>query len=204
MIRLSHKRCVYQIVVWVNLLTMSRSDRRVRRTRNLLATALLDLAGERPFQAITIREITERADVGYATFFRHYPSKEALLLDVLSGIVDDLADLLQPIADEGRLEEAGAELFTYVAEHAQHLRVLLAAQRGTSSEADVRKSVRERVMASPGFRTRQDLPPELAAHHLATASLELINWWLENEMPYGPDRMGRIYAQLVVQPIRNG
>ena len=180
------------------------TDRRVRRTRAALGQALLDLATERPFERLTVRELVDRADVGYATFFRHYASKEALLLDVFGGIVGELADLLQPTTEEGRLEEAGRQLFDYVARHEARLRLLFAAQRGTAVEREVRAAVEARVLASPGFRPPADVPADLAAHHLAVASLALVAWWLEHGMPHPPERMGQIYARLVVGPVGGG
>jgi AcrR family transcriptional regulator len=178
-------------------------DRRVRRTRTALAEALLDLVATTPFERLTVREIADRADVGYATFFRHYASKEALLLAVFGGIVGDLADLLQPTAREGRLEEAGRQLFEYVAAHEARLRVLFAAQRGTAVEHEVRAAVEARVLTSRGFRPPADVPADLVAHHVATASLALVAWWLDHGMPIDPVRMGRIYARFVVGPARD-
>jgi len=180
---------------------MPNIDRRVRRTRTALAHARLALAGERPFAALTIRQITDRADVGYATFFRHYRSKEALLLDVLGEIVGELADLLQPTAEEGRHEDAGRDLFAYAAAHAAALRVLFDAQRGGALELELRTAVQERVLASAAFRPPPEVPAELAAHQLAVGALALVGWWLERGMPYPPARMGRIYARLVARPI---
>jgi AcrR family transcriptional regulator len=177
-------------------------DRRVRRTRAALAEALIDLAAASAFDRLTVREIAERADVGYATFFRHYPNKEALLLDVFGGIVAELADRLQPTADEGRLEEAGRALFDYVAARPARLRVLFAAMRGTSVEPEVRAAVEARVRSSRAFRPPPGVPADLAAHHLAVASLALVAWWIEHDMPYSPARMGEIYARLVVGPTR--
>jgi AcrR family transcriptional regulator len=177
-------------------------DRRVRRTRTALTEALLDLVATTPFERLTVREIADRADVGYATFFRHYASKEALLLAVFGGIVGDLADLLQPTAREGRLEEAGRQLFEYVAAHEARLRVLFTAQRGTTVEREVRAAVEARVLSSRGFRPPPDVPADLAAHHLATASLALVAWWLDHDMPIDPARMGRIYTRFVVGPAR--
>lgn len=179
---------------------MADIDRRVKRTRAALARALLSLAAERPFAEITIRAITERADIGYATFFRHYANKQTLLLDVLGGIVSDLADLLQPTAAAGRLDDAGQQLFTYVAAHAPQLRVLVAARRGSTLEHELRSAVQQRVLASPEFRPPDGVPADLAAHHLAAASLALVAWWLEHDMPYDVERMGRVFARLVVAP----
>ena len=161
------------------------SDRRVRRTRAALGQALLDLAAERPFEGLTVRELVDRADVGYATFFRHYASKEALLLDVFGGIVGELAELLQPTAEQGRLEEAGRQLFDYVAQHEARLRLLFAAQRGTAVEREVRAAVEARILASRAFRPLADVPVDVAAHHLAAASLALGAWGRAGHLPYG-------------------
>ena len=58
---------------------MAMLDRRVKRTQRLLAEALISLTLEKGYDAVSIRDITERADVAYATFFRHHEDKEALL-----------------------------------------------------------------------------------------------------------------------------
>ena len=179
---------------------MAVLDRRVRRTREALARALLQLAAERPLAEVTIRALTSRAAGGYATFFRHYQTKEELLLDVLGGIVGELADLLQPNAGAGRLEDAGRQLFDYVASHAPALRVLFDAQRTGTLERDLRAAVCARVLASPTFRPPPELPADLAAHHLAAASLALVGWWLDRDMPYPPRVMASAYARLVIAP----
>ena len=57
-------------------------DARLLKTRAALLGTLLQLLTERSFDQVTIREITKAAGIGYATFFRHYPDKEALLHDL--------------------------------------------------------------------------------------------------------------------------
>lgn len=54
-------------------------DPRVKRTRQLLERAFLDVAAEKGFQAISVQDITERAGVNRATFYAHFPDKYALL-----------------------------------------------------------------------------------------------------------------------------
>jgi AcrR family transcriptional regulator len=139
------------------------ADRRVRRTRGALARALLQLASEKPYPEVTIREVCDRADVAYATFFRHYPSKEGLVLQVVSEVVEDMARLLEPVADAGRLAEAGRRLFRYVAEHRSELSVLFAAARVSTIDLDLRNEVVARILESPGFRPPRGVPRELAA-----------------------------------------
>ena len=73
---------------------MQTQDRRVKRTQKLLAKALIELTLEKGYEAVTIREITQRADVAYTTFFRNYHDKDALLHDVLDVVLEDLVALL--------------------------------------------------------------------------------------------------------------
>lgn len=59
--------------------SVGRRDRKRRATKEALTLAALDLFEEHGFSATTIDDITERADVARRTFFRHFPSKEAVL-----------------------------------------------------------------------------------------------------------------------------
>ena len=61
-------------------------NRRKKSTEFLLecmADALLALMKEKAYNKITIREITEKAGVGRATYFRHVKNKEGLIVDKL-------------------------------------------------------------------------------------------------------------------------
>ena len=56
-----------------------RVDPRVKRTRQLLEWSFLELLEEKAYQAITVRDITDRATVNRATFYAHFEGKQALL-----------------------------------------------------------------------------------------------------------------------------
>lgn len=67
-----------------------REDRRVHRTRRLLREALTALILERGYDAVTVEEIAQRADVGRTTFYLHYRDKEDLLLESIDATINDL------------------------------------------------------------------------------------------------------------------
>ncbi len=56
-----------------------RLDPRIKRTRQLLQQALMELMAEKSFQAITVQDIAERATVNRVTFYAHFEDKYALL-----------------------------------------------------------------------------------------------------------------------------
>jgi AcrR family transcriptional regulator len=55
------------------------TDRRIRRTREALYSALLSLIVRKGYDATTIADILEEADVGRSTFYLHFSGKDALL-----------------------------------------------------------------------------------------------------------------------------
>ena len=54
-------------------------DPRIKRTRQLLQRALMELMREKSFQSITVQNIAERATVNRVTFYAHFEDKYALL-----------------------------------------------------------------------------------------------------------------------------
>src|SRR5215813_6149208 len=57
----------------------TKLDPRVKRTRNLLLRAFKELLAEKDFAALTVQDITERAEVNRATFYAHFEDKFALM-----------------------------------------------------------------------------------------------------------------------------
>jgi len=182
--------------------TERRPDLRVQRTRRRLGRAMIELTLERGYDAVTIRDLTDRADIGYATFFRHYPDKEALLRDLLEEVLDGLMERLEPVSADDDPARTGALVFHHAKAHAPLYRVLLASQRsvdllGRALEVGVGGVYRS-------FTDREDsiIPLEVAAQHIIRSFMVLIEWWLANDMPYPPETMGRIFQALIMDPTR--
>lgn len=65
------------------------TDPRIRRTRGYIQGAFRELLNEKGFKSITVREITERAEVNRATFYAHYADKYDLLNITLEAIFQE-------------------------------------------------------------------------------------------------------------------
>jgi len=59
--------------------TRDTTDPRIRRSRNMLMEALAKLLTKKEFDDISIQEIAAEATLNRATFYLHYPDKDALL-----------------------------------------------------------------------------------------------------------------------------
>src|SRR4051812_1284310 len=89
-------------------------DPRVARTTHALGQALIELVQERDFDAITVRDILERAGVGRSAFYAHYRNKE----DVLHSSYERLFAGLEPLLDR---PSAGADRLFPVTEFLEHI-----------------------------------------------------------------------------------
>ncbi|WP_406691602.1 TetR/AcrR family transcriptional regulator [Saccharopolyspora sp. ID03-671] len=107
--------------------TPRREDRRTRRTRTALQTALVDLALERGYAPLTVEEIAERADVGRATFYTHYSDKDELFDAVVRTLLGELAERTQPALDtaEGFNGRPVRALFEHAEERSEVYRLIL-------------------------------------------------------------------------------
>jgi AcrR family transcriptional regulator len=179
---------------------MDKQDRRVKRTQNLLAKALIALTLEKGYDAITIRDITQRADVGYATFFRHYHDKDELLQDVLEVVLEELMHVFFASSYQGDPAVDGLLLFRYVQQHSEVIRVLLSSRGSSSLIQRIIEAVTQDVLSRQALIEDGIVPTEIAAYHLITSSITLVQWWLEHDMPYTTEHMGEIYQELIIRP----
>jgi AcrR family transcriptional regulator len=185
---------------------MNEADRRVKRTRRSLGEALVALAKEKEYDEITIQEITDRADVGYRTFFRHYDDKDALLLDVLQATMDEVHQLLTrpTAADLASPEfmtmpaENGRIIFQHVRENNELYRLLL--KSGPVAMGPVQAIACRQIQGSFAVIPDSPIPQEIVANHVVSAVFSLIRWWLDNDMPYRPKEMGEYMARLIMLP----
>jgi AcrR family transcriptional regulator len=182
-------------------------DRRIRKTRQALAAALIDLTSERSYASIQVRDITDRADVGYATFYRHYDSKDDLMLAVFEAITAELETSAasaagSPAGEPGEdyFGQEGWLLFSHVEKHAGLYRSILQSHDFVGM---LKKLLARRVEGHIRRHAAEldDLafPVDVAANHMVAGLIGLIEWWLEKDMILPVDEMARIYERLIVQ-----
>lgn len=84
-------------------------DGRVRRSRDRVLTTAFELLGESGVGGFSVDEVARRSGVAKTTIYRHWPTREALVIDACSRISDE-----QEVPDTGALEGDLAAILTNV------------------------------------------------------------------------------------------
>lgn len=174
------------------------TDSRVVQTRQALRQALLTLLKSKPLEQITIREVAATAGVGYNTFFRHHTSKEELLNDVAADEIKQLLELSVTTLDAADTKAASLALCQYVADRDALWSTLLT---GGAANTLRNEFIHRSLEVAAAQKKRSDLiPSDLGAKMVASGTLELLAWWLEQKERIPIEKLAAIYDQVVVTP----
>lgn len=69
-------------------------DRRIRKSKKSIKSALIDLLAEKDISQITIKELAEKADVNRNTFYGHYDTTYDVISDIENDIVADINGII--------------------------------------------------------------------------------------------------------------
>ncbi|MET0389636.1 MAG: TetR/AcrR family transcriptional regulator [Polyangiales bacterium] len=180
-----------------------KKDARAVRTREALRNALLSLLDDKPFEHITVRDITALAGAGYATFFRHYPDKGALLDDLAAAGIRELLERALPILEAEDTRASCLALCGYVDEHRQLWAALLTGGAASTLREEFVRQARVVASSYAGRQTRRDgwLPNDLAVVFGVSGVLELLGWWLQHRGHLTLPQIADIVDRLVIAPI---
>ncbi len=161
-----------------------------------MGDAIVSLVLERGFENLTVTALRERANVGRATFYRHYKTLDELLIDTLRNTMRELAERLRQ--EESMYAETVA-LFRFVQENQDRFRVIIALPdvhpiRDMLKEAAV-KVVIERWEA----RSTSPVPMNVSVNHLVESSYVFLRWHLNNINDHTPEQAADFYFDLIIR-----
>src|SRR5258706_9745414 len=176
-------------------------DRRSARTQRSLSQALVELVKEKRFDDITVQEVIDRADVGRSTFYSHFRDKEDLFQKDWERFLDGFAQHID-------WEKAGAGrfvpvvyLFSHLQEYQTFYKGLVRSQKKDavfkSGLSYLSQKIETSLNAQFKSRSRTAPPTPILANYLASGLFALLQWWLDHDMPYPPERMDEVFHELV-------
>ena len=161
-------------------------DRRVKKSRAAIYQAFLSLLHRKSYEAITVQEIIDLADVGRSTFYSHFETKEALL-----------EELCQELFQHTFLERPdGKDLFeatTHIFYHFRKNQDRIAINRlKIELEHYLFPLIKEK-----GLMNKARLPQDFLKNHVTATFVETVSWWLQQRNPIDEATISQYFLDLM-------
>jgi AcrR family transcriptional regulator len=185
-----------------------KADRRVQRTQQLIRGALRSLLEEKGFEALTVQQIIDKANVGRATFYAHFDSKDDLLA---SGFEDLRASLKARqrealsrwTSTEDRVFAFSHEMFAHANEYRDVFRGMVGKQSGATIQRLLHKLLVDLVRDDVKTTVRRDQEvTEALAQFIACGLFGLLIWWLNGNMRLSVADINALFRKLAIPALK--
>ena len=174
-------------------------DRRQRKTREAIFRAFTELLSEKDYAQITVGEITELADVGRATFYSHFETKDFLLKELCEELFCHIFDSMNGEKNKHRhiFEcDAPASAFLHLFQHLQkNDNNILGLLSCPNNELFLRYFKAEFCTLIENqidlfiSEKNKNLPESFIINHVSSVFVETVRWWADNGMKETPEKI---------------
>ena len=180
-------------------------DRRIPRTKAMLQHALTSLILKKGYDAITIQDICDEANVGRSTFYAHYTSKDDLKRSGFERLRKELVDRQREAqATPGDISDRSLgfslTMFEHARDHIDLYRALVGGRGGAVSLGQIRQIlsdlVRNEFTAIAGKNSVDTVPRELVVQYVVGAFMAVMTWWLDGGAKLPPKRIDAMFRRL--------
>jgi AcrR family transcriptional regulator len=158
------------------------------------------------YDDITVQDILDRANIGRSTFYEHYWDKVDLLTSEIARVIDVLDQRLATSPQQTATILPSLALFQHVREQQRLFQALLRSQGIQIVVQAFQDLLRKRVVQRLREERKKEVPDDLlaaVASYVAGAFMTLMQWWLETEMAWSPERMDALFRDLVPLGVGN-
>ncbi|HEX2777430.1 MAG TPA: TetR/AcrR family transcriptional regulator [Candidatus Acidoferrales bacterium] len=178
-----------------------KTDRRVRRTRDALGDALVQLMHERPFDEIKVQHVLDRAGVGRSTFYTHFRDKDDLFVSDVDEFFAGMSTLLSRRREVSDRVAPVLEMFAHLAEMRKFYDALVASGKIHDlmqlAQGHFARGIERRLSELPRSRGLNAKHRPAIATALAGSLLSLMTWWITRTKRESPQQMDDAYHRLV-------
>ena len=172
-------------------------DRRQRKTREAIFRAFTELLSTKGFDQITVGEIIDRADIGRATFYSHFETKDFLLKEFCEELFCHIFDAENDEGHEHRhifecdgSESAFLHLFQHLQKNDNNIMTLLSSQNNELFLRYFRSNIETLVESHIDLfelEKENEIPLDFWKNHIVSTFTETIKWWIDNGMKESPE-----------------
>lgn len=177
---------------------MTKVDRRIAKTQEAIKKAFIELMNEKHFDKITLQDISDRANVNRRTIYLHYMDKFDLLDKLIEEHINKLQEMFELLSETDFIA-GGQAIFEYFQKNYLFFSTMLVGGGAQNFRAQyIEFSVellKNEVITAEG--KNKGLSEDIILRFVSAAYVEVVEWWLKNQMPYPPRVMAEQVGLLV-------
>ena len=182
-------------------------DRRVRKTKSQLREALTTLMLKKSFGEITVREISELADVNRGTFYTHYRDTKDLLHQLESAFLDRLRRINVTVKRQD-WESATyiylEDFFSACSENADIYQALICRRGDEAFQDEFVNALRNQYLRNfldNACRTEERVKDMYCAY-IVQGLLAIVALWLDTGMRETPEQMAQMGGDFIMRGVK--
>jgi len=182
-------------------------DRRQRKTREAIFNAFILLLSKKNYNNITVGEIIEVADVGRATFYAHFETKDFLLKNLCIELFDHIFDSEHgKKADKHNIfscdinDSFFLHLFKHVKKNDNNICKLLSCKNNDLFLEYFKNGVKiliEKRIDDFEHKKPKIVPQDFWINHITSTFIQTLKWWLDNNMNVSPETITEYFLSTV-------
>jgi AcrR family transcriptional regulator len=182
-------------------------DRRQRKTREAIFTAFTHLLEKHAYHQITVQDIIDEADIGRATFYAHFETKEYLLKDLCDELFGHIIDTALGIPHDHyhcscgtREDSVFLHLLRHLQENDRNILALLSSQNNEIFLQYFKTNLKKLIQvqfAEPGKLKSSNMPVDYVVNHISASFVETVSWWLRNGMKEPPEVLDGYFEAVI-------
>ena len=182
-------------------------DRRQRKTREAIFAAFTQLLSKKEFHQITVGEIIEAADVGRATFYAHFETKDFLLKAFCEELFCHIFDTENDTGHDHRhifdcdgSDSVFLHLFRHLRNNDNNILVLLSSANNELFlkyfQSNLESLVESNLSMFEGKKD-ENIPDAFWKHHILSTFMGTLKWWVEGGMKESPEEITQYFLTVV-------
>lgn len=184
-------------------------DRRIIRTKESIRDAFIALIEEKGFEAVSVSDITARANLNRGTFYLHYRDKYDLLEQIEAGILKDFTAMVSQTKDINLADIHNTDeplpmivmMLEYIAQNAALMHAILGLKGDLAIQVQIRKTIEQNLIVAGPFAKilKQEnliVPINYFVSYVASAHLGVIQEWLQRGRIETPKEMALFLSKL--------
>ena len=177
-----------------------KMDRRVRKTRALLQEKLIQLMNEKDIKDISVKELSDLADINRGTFYLHYND----VFDMLNQLEEALFQEFNAILDHSFEQRTAVSpntvllnIFTYIYKNQKLVKVMIGPHGDLAFINRLKTLVRERLKDILTEQTKDYPQPDFIYAYIVSGYVGVIETWMAAETPCEPQEVADLCEKLV-------